>query len=136
MKRCVGTILIFITAGSLFSYSPGTSGFQFLKMQVGARSAGMGGAFLAVPGDVNALFYNPAGIASIDKKSAAFSFHDDVLDINSGFIGYVHPGVGKGNVGASVLYRDYGKFDRTDETGEAIAPNVRIGKPELPEGHS
>jgi hypothetical protein len=89
-------------------------------MQVGARAAGMGGAFLAVPGDVNSLFYNPAGISAIDKKSAAFSYHDDILDINSGFIGYVHPGVGVGNIGISVLYRDYGSIERTDISGTEL----------------
>ena len=58
MKRILGSILILFITGSVFSYSPGTSGFQFLKMQVGARGAGMAGAFLAIPGDVNSLFYN------------------------------------------------------------------------------
>ncbi len=117
MKRLVVILLFVFVAVPLFAYSPGTSGFQFLKMQVGARAAGMAGAFLAVPNDVNALFYNPAGIAVLGQKSASFSFHDDLLDINSGFLGYVHPKVGPGNIGVSVLYRDYGDITRTDING-------------------
>jgi hypothetical protein len=118
MQRILVVALFFSLTCSVFAYSPGTSGFQFLKMQVGARAAGMAGAFLAVPGDVNNLFYNPAGIAAVNKKSASFSYHDDLLDINSGFIGYVHPAVGPGTIGASILYRDYGSFARTDVTGQ------------------
>ena len=103
-----------------FAYSPGSSGFQFLKMHVGARASAVGGAFVAVPGDVTALFYNPAGIAGIEQKSASFSYQDDLLDLNSGFIGYVHPGVGPGNLGGSVLFRDYGNFTRTDISGQEL----------------
>ncbi|MBN1561675.1 PorV/PorQ family protein, partial [candidate division KSB1 bacterium] len=44
----------------------------------------------------------------------------DLLDINSGFIGYVHPGVGPGAIGGSVLYRDYGSFAKTDVTGQEL----------------
>lgn len=117
MKRLLFFLSVFISI-PLLAYSPGTSGFQFLKMQVGARSAGMAGAFLAIPGDVNNLFYNPAGIALLDKKSASFSYQDDLLDINSGFLGYVHPKVGMGNIGVSVLYRDYGNITRTDINGQ------------------
>ncbi len=38
---------------------------QFLKLGVGARAAAMGDAVLALSGDANAIFYNPAGCASV-----------------------------------------------------------------------
>ncbi len=117
MKRTLIFLMLLLT-GVLFAGSPATSGFQFLKMQVGARAAAMGGAFLAVQKDVNSLYYNPAGIASFTSKAASFSYQDDLLDFNSGFVGYVHPDIGPGNVGISVLYRDYGSFDRTDVSGQ------------------
>jgi hypothetical protein len=40
-----------------------TSGADFLLIGSGARSEGMGGAFTAVADDVNALTFNPAGLA-------------------------------------------------------------------------
>jgi len=120
MKRLILTCLLIGLVQPGGAASPATSGFQFLKMQVGARAAAMAGAFAAVPGDVNSLHYNPAGIAFIDEKSATFSYHDDLLDFNSGFIGYVHPGIGPGQLGVAVLYRDYGSFDRTDISGEKL----------------
>ncbi|MFH0778084.1 MAG: PorV/PorQ family protein [Candidatus Eisenbacteria bacterium] len=43
----------------------GTVGGQFLKLGVGARAAGMGGAYVSVADDATAVFWNPAGIARI-----------------------------------------------------------------------
>lgn len=120
MKRTLFFFLALFLVGRINAASPATSGFQFLKMQVGARAAAMGGAFLAISGDVNSLFYNPAGIASLTARSASFSYQDDLLDFNSGFVGYVQPNVGPGTIGVSVLYRDYGNFDRTDVSGQEL----------------
>lgn len=43
-------------------FQPGTTGFQFLKLGVGARPVAMGSAYTAVADDANALFWNPAGL--------------------------------------------------------------------------
>ena len=43
----------------------GSSGSTFQKIWVGARSAGMGGAYSALADDITALYWNPAGIAKL-----------------------------------------------------------------------
>ena len=60
----------------------------------GARPLGMGGAFVAVSDDENALFYNPAGLADIKTSRFsplnfqaevgrnAYSFNRDALDVD------------------------------------------------------
>jgi len=113
-------VIVLVFSISTQAYSPSTTGFQFLRTQVGARPAGMGGAFVAIPGDVNSLFYNPAGIAALGKRTASFTYLNDLLDFNSGFIGYVHPSMGLNNFGFSVLYKDYGQFDKMDENGQEM----------------
>jgi long-subunit fatty acid transport protein len=45
----------------------GTSGAQFLEIAPGARPAAMGGAFAGVADDVHAVYYNPAGLATIER---------------------------------------------------------------------
>jgi hypothetical protein len=51
----------------------GTSSMTFLKIGVGARATGMGGAFVGMANNVDALFWNPAGTGWI--KRPAFAFH-------------------------------------------------------------
>jgi len=41
----------------------------FLKLGASARPAGMAGAYLAVADDASAIFYNPAGIAQLDRPN-------------------------------------------------------------------
>lgn len=51
----------------------GTTAGQFLKIGVGARSIGMGGAFVAIANDVSAMFWNPAGLSRINTHEATFT---------------------------------------------------------------
>ena len=46
----------------------GTFDGQFLKIGIGARASGMGGAYVAVADDPSAVFWNPAGIARLDDE--------------------------------------------------------------------
>ena len=52
------TIFMVITSGIVF-------GSEYPYIYKGVRPMGMGGAFVAVSDDANALFYNPAGLARI-----------------------------------------------------------------------
>lgn len=53
----------------------GTFDGQFLKIEVGARGAAMGGAFVAVADDATSLFWNAAGIARIDPDKSELSLN-------------------------------------------------------------
>jgi hypothetical protein len=44
-----------------------SSGLQFLKIGTSARAAGMGDAFTAVANDINAIYFNGAGLTHIKK---------------------------------------------------------------------
>src|SRR5213083_1097212 len=41
---------------------------EFLKIQVGARALGMGGAFVAVADDATAPYWNPAGLVYLPYR--------------------------------------------------------------------
>jgi len=51
----------------------GTAG-AFLKLGTGARALALGGAYTAVPGDVGSAFWNPAGLASVDRQEFAATY--------------------------------------------------------------
>jgi len=98
----------------------GTSVFDFLKIQTGARPMAMGGAFTGVADDESSLYYNPAGVASLEGKRFIAGYHNNIFDMQSGFLGYVHPIRQGQKLSFYVNYLNYGTFDRTDVNGEVI----------------
>ena len=60
----------------------GTTAAQFLKIGVGTRAIGMGGAFTTVESDVNSMYWNPAGLARIYSREATFNHIDWIFDVN------------------------------------------------------
>ena len=61
------TLLLSVPA-SAASSSAGTSGAQFLKLGSGARAGAMGDAFTAIADDGFAAYYNPAGLARLERS--------------------------------------------------------------------
>ncbi len=121
MRTLLLLLLIFTLTGLIFAAdSPGTTGFQFLKTQVGARAAGMAGSFLAISNDIHAIYYNPAGLADIQNRSAGFTYLKHLLDFNFGFVGFVQPHLGPGNLGIGLSYMDYGNFKKTDADNQDL----------------
>jgi len=118
-------LLGFAFPGSLCAQAL-TSGADFLKIDSGARSQGMGGAFTAVADDVNALTWNPAGLALLTDPQFGYLRMLYLSDIAYNFGGAAVPvplgentlGLGAGiiNLGAT--------FDSTN----GLQPSVTTGE--------
>ncbi|MCK5243040.1 PorV/PorQ family protein [bacterium] len=67
-------LMLAVSTSQVFARGVGTSAANFLKTGQGARPAGMGGAFVAVADDINAIEWNPAGLSGLqpDYFDAAF----------------------------------------------------------------
>ena len=52
----------------------GTAAAEFLNVPVGARATAMGGAFGATASDGTALYWNPAGLAGLDRSTVTFEY--------------------------------------------------------------
>jgi len=76
---------------SLGNQRVGTSAGTFLKIGVGARPVGMGGAFVAVANDPSTIYWNPAGIAGLLRKQVVVSHTDWPADINYEYIAAILP---------------------------------------------
>jgi long-subunit fatty acid transport protein len=70
---------------ALGSQREGTSSGTFLRIGVGARAVGMGETFVAVANDPSAIYWNPAGLASLQRREVAASHAEWPGDI-----GYEH----------------------------------------------
>jgi len=53
----------------------GTTAAQFLKIQVGARAIGMGGAYVALCNDASSIFWNPGGLSRISGNGSINFVH-------------------------------------------------------------
>lgn len=69
----------------------GTSSGTFLRIGVGARATGLGEAFVAVANDPSAIYWNPAGIASMQRQEVLISHVEWPADIRYEHIAYVLP---------------------------------------------
>ncbi len=64
---------------------------SFVDIGFGARPAALGGAFAAVSNDVNALMWNPAGLAVIDHNQATFAYTNQLGLVPYQYVGLAHP---------------------------------------------
>lgn len=98
----VSIFYIFLFTGNLIMAQEdvskvGTTAAPFLSIEVGARAIGMGGAFVAVANDISSLYWNPAGLARVNRGEATFSHTDWILDVN---YDYAAVGLSLGSFGA------------------------------------
>lgn len=80
----------------------GTTSAQVLKLNVGPRAIGMGGAFTSIADDITSLYWNPSGTANIQSNEAFFNHTTLYADINYDFAAIATNINGFGTVGAFV----------------------------------
>jgi len=95
----------------------GTRAMTFLKIGVGAKAIGMGESQVAVADDLYASYWNPAGLASLQKPQLALMHNEWFADINHEFVGVALPLGSIGTVGASASYLSYGELQGRDRDG-------------------
>lgn len=118
--------LIQTVAFSIEVKKTGTTAAKFLSIGIGPRANAMGGAFTSVANDASALYWNTAGIASINQNQALFTYSKLFADISVNYFGLVVPVGEIGNFGFSVTALNVGDMEVTTEyfpegTGEMFS---------------
>lgn len=116
-----------VSARAAAALGEGTSAATLLTLPVGARTAGMGGAFAAVSDDVSAIHGNPAGLALLKRQQAGTTYLNGLLDMRTEFLGYAFPlpeSVSEKPfaLGASLLVSQLGRIEvlRTNPDGSFL----------------
>jgi hypothetical protein len=109
-------LIVAIVFASNCSIAQQQNTYDFLNLNVDARSSSMAGSFVSVDNDVNAIFYKPAGLATLKGKQASVGFFKYLMDINSGNVSYSQKYKEIGYIGAGIRYMNYGDFDKYDES--------------------
>ncbi len=128
---CVSVVIVPIFySGNRAQAQQLTSGADFLGIDAGARSQGMGGAFTAVADDVNALTWNPAGLALLEHPEVGYLHMLYLSDIAYNFGGIALPlPAGENTFGVGIGFVNLGvpPFDSTN----GLAPSVSAGDNDL-----
>ncbi|PIR15891.1 MAG: hypothetical protein COV48_11865 [Elusimicrobia bacterium CG11_big_fil_rev_8_21_14_0_20_64_6] len=90
---------------------------------VGARVSGLGQSYTGVADDVYSVYYNPAGLATLDRPELATTYSKLLLGLSDGsnpsnsFIAYAHPVAGgrRGTFGAAWNYFTVGSLYRESQ---------------------
>lgn len=89
----------------------GTTAGEFLLLGAGARGLALGGAYAALATDVSALYYNPAGVAQLERPGAMLSTYSYVVGTRYVWAGLALPmGGGSRTVGLQI-----GNFGFSDQ---------------------
>jgi hypothetical protein len=95
----------------------------FLKIGVGARATGMGGAATAVADDATAIYWNPAGLSGLTRRSVDATQADLFANTRYDFLGYAQP-TPYGTLGAAAQYLSQGALSGRSVSG---APTGNYG---------
>jgi hypothetical protein len=76
----------------LHAQEAGKSGLAFLKVGVGSRGAALGEAYSTIVDEPAAIYWNPAGLASVRGTHLAFTHSSWLADINHEFVAVTFPG--------------------------------------------
>jgi hypothetical protein len=125
-----GLLLAFLLPVSLCAQNiskVGTSAAQFLKIPVGGKAAGMGNAFVSVVDNATAVYWNPAGIASLDRLQGSLSHSSWIAGLSHDFIGIVIPVGDRSSLGISGIALQSEKIEQTTIEAPDGTMDIAVG---------
>jgi len=110
---------LFIMNGPVFGAGePG----GFLQWGAGARSLGMGRAFLAVSDDASATYWNPAAMVQLQQKELMYAQASLFQQTSLTFLSYVNPTAHGGVWGFAMTKLDSGGFEKVKVKVDPTSP--------------
>jgi hypothetical protein len=108
-----------VSAQSLFpdlgGQRNGISGFQFLKIGVGARGEGIGEAAITTVDDATALYWNPALAVDVLRNEVSFTYGSWLVDMTHASANAVYHLTGRDALGFGIISLTSPQMERTTE---------------------
>lgn len=106
----------------------GTTAAPFLTIGQGARSIGMGSAFVGVTSDVSSIYWNPSGLTKAEGVQIMFDHTLWIADIKYNFLAASYNLGDLGTIGVSFLSSNIGEMkvttvEQPNGTGETFSAN-------------
>ncbi len=119
-----GTLLVVLTVlvpGHAHSADPDEGGLaDWHARYVGARSVGLGGAFVAVADEASAAVWNPAAVARVDQMELQAESVRLFEDTSVNLFSFVMPNRSLPSFGITLMSLSSGGFERTNELNEVL----------------
>lgn len=130
----VALILLCLSVTAVFAGSErriGTAGATELLIPIGSRGTAMAGSVVASTWGVEAIYWNPAGLATLEGTEAMFTHQPYLADIDVNFVGVGTTIEGFGSVAASAKIVSIGEIEETTEanpegTGSVYEPTLAV----------
>jgi len=123
--------LLFILYTTVFAQSPirvGTTSAEFLGIGYGAAGCAMGDANVSLVNDISSVYWNPAGLAFMERSEVMSSFQPWIVNISTFFsaAGVTLPA--NGTLAIGIIGVNYGEMEVTtvdaqQGTGETFYAN-------------
>ena len=128
------TVLLAVGLTTAYAGNPdrvGASGAQELRIPYGSRGTAMGGAVIANARGLEAMYWNPAGLAMLEGTEAMFSYLPYIADIDQNFVGAATNIGDFGTIGAGAKVMSIGEIEETtqqfpDGTGRVFEPSLSV----------
>ena len=127
-------VLLVVSLSSVYAGNTrrmGTAGAQELLIPYGSRGAALGGAVISDISGVEAMYWNPAGLANVEGTEAMFTHLPYFADININYVGLGTNIEGFGSIGGGAKIVSIGDIEQTDElnpdgTGRTFSPTLAV----------
>jgi len=117
----VGLTIIFLMIFSVGSADAQGNGYagthEDFILGVGARALALGNAYVAVPYDATAIYWNPAGLDHLQYKNVSMFYTNLLAGVGSQYyyIGYAHPTINFGTLGVALIGIGTGGIEERNE---------------------
>ena len=136
-RTIIAGIFLILCIGQLHAQKVGTTSLQFLKVMPTARATAMGDAYVSLANGSDAVFWNPAGLTTIENHELSFTNTMWLFDTKQLALSYGLSMGDWGNLGFQIQYVDYGTMKETrpeyvelvvTETGEKFFNSGLTGR--------
>ncbi|MCG3204173.1 MAG: hypothetical protein KCHDKBKB_00879 [Elusimicrobia bacterium] len=117
-------LILFLAMGLLAGSAEagaGSTTADFLKIGTGARGAAMGESQSAVTDDVNAFYWNPAGLSRLRYQELSVMHYELAENVRYNQAAYARPLPNKGTFALGLNILDYGDISGYDDNGLATS---------------
>jgi len=135
-KLCVAAAVQFACAAWFFCFpvvagEPGTAGAAFLKITPSPRATAMGEAYTSLSEDAYSAYWNPAGLAGVERPEVAATYNASFEDVAHQYVSMAYPLRYGSTLGFSVTRMTVAPFQGYDATGlktkEVQSTDMAIG---------